>query len=241
MWRPRRGQQRLLASGRWEYARCKMRLNLPHYRCVHFELSSEFTVSMDRDDEILSLIHQTHNSPPTADSDGVPRTAIFGSRTKAGGITHRVRGRLTKTPLPTELGIALFVSISRTSDKLRPPPKSIKPVSLLLEASSTLFGPISLSCRTTFQYAQRLGYKSKISLPIPLMIQEDKYGITHIESARFSRRTNDNMEYQIVVQRREASDTFTHIVNFDSTLELSLYSARTLLDKARSISTQLLI
>ena len=218
-----------------------MRLNLPHYRCVYFELSSEFTISMDRDDDIWSLINQTHNFDPTHDNEGGHRTAIFGSRTKAGGITHRVRGRLIRTTRPPELDIALFVAMSRTSDNLRPPPRSVRTVSLLVDASPRLFGPINISCRTTFQYDQRQGYKSKIALPIPLMIQEAKYGITHIESARFSRRTNDNIEYQIVVQHHEASDIFTHTVNFESTLELSLNSARSLLDRARLISTQLLI
>ena len=215
-----------------------MRLNLPTYDCVRFDLFSDFTVPLDRDDQIEALMDQTHTHDLT---EGGPRIALFGSRSRTGGITHRVRGRLTKTARGTDLGIVLTVSSSMSSDNLRPPPKSYKPVSRLVEASSALFGPVSVSCHAVFEYDQRHGHKSKISLPIPLIVQEEASGVTHIESAQFSRRENEDVQYQIIVSDPQDSDFLIHSVSFDSTSELSLQSIRSLIHKARTISTQLLI
>ena len=218
-----------------------MRLNLPNYRCVQFGLFSEFTVPIDGDANIQLLMNQTHTHDPAEGNEGGSQTALFGSRTRAGGVIHRVQGRLTKTPGLTDLSIELSVSSRRSSDNLRPPPRSFRPVSLLVRVASELFGSISVDCHAVFEYDQRLGYKSKIPFPFPLMVQGEADGITHIESAQFSRRDADDIEYQVMVVNREDSDLFVHSVNFDSTLELSLNSIRGLIDKAQSISNRLLI
>ena len=60
-----------------------------------------------------------------------------------------------------------------------------------------------------------------------------------IESVVFSRRDPDGIEYQITVDSVGDSDLFIHTVEFDETLELSIGSIRRLVEKAHSISTQL--
>lgn len=217
-----------------------MRLNLTRYHCVRFHLFSNFIVPSDRDIEVESLMNQTHTHDLTDEYEGDHKTSLFGSKSKIGEVTYRVQGRLTKAAHPSGLEIDLSVSSNRFFGDLSLPPKSFRPVSLLVGASSGLFGPIGVNFRAVFEYDQQQGYKSKITFPIPLVIQDSANGITHIESAEFSRRANDDVEYEVMVTSPSDSSSFTHTVSLDSTIELSLPSIRRLLDKTRSISTQLL-
>ena len=218
-----------------------MRLNLPKHHCVRFDLFSDFIVPTEYDADIGSFMDQTHTHDRAEGDQPEFRTALFGSKSKIGGITHRLRGRLTKTRRQTDLNIALSLSSSRSSEDLRPPPRSFRPVSQLVDASSTLFGPILITCHAVFEYDQKQGHKSKILFPIPLLVPDEAGGITHIESAQFSRRDDDETKYQVIVDNREDSDVFVHSVTFDSNLQLSQASIRNLIDKAQSISTGLLI
>ena len=186
-------------------------------------------------------MNRTHTYDPPGGDSGGSRSALFGSRIRGQNVTHQVQGRLTTVPRSSDLTIMLSLSSTKTSDSLPPPPRTIKPVAFLVEESAQLFGAIDVHCHAVFEYDQTLGYKSKISLPIPLMFQDEETGITHIESAQFGRRDGDNIEYQIVVENHENPDVFMHSVSFESTVELSTKSIRGLLNKARSISSRLLI
>ena len=214
-----------------------MRLNLPNYHCVQFGLTSDFKVPLEKEADIVSLMTRTHAHE--IDGEG-PRMALFGSRTSTKGVIHRVRGRLTMTRNPTDLDVDLLVSSHRVDD-VRPPPRPYRPVSLLVEASGDLFGSIEVNFNAVFEYDQRHGYRSSIIFPVPLMIPKQTEGITHIESAQFSRRDNDEIEYQIIVMDPEDSDSLIHSVTFKSTLGLSAKSVKGLIDRAHRISTQLLI
>lgn len=218
-----------------------MRLNLPNHRCIQFEIHSDFTASSEKDAGILSLMNRTHTLDTADDEAGNPASALFGSRTRTGGVTHRVQGRLTRTPRPSDLRMRLSVSSTRDSDDLSKPPREFRPVSLLVETAGRLFGPIDISCSAVFEYDQKQGYKSKISFPIPLMFQGEENGLTHIESAEFSRRDNDEIDYQVIVMNSEESDSLVHFVSLESTVVLSLTSVKGLVDRARRISTNLLI
>ena len=214
-----------------------MRLNLPIYQCVQFGILGEFNVPLEKESDILSLMGRTHTHGVW---DEEPRIAVFGSRTRNRGVLHRVRGRLTMTRNPEDLSIELMMSSNRV-ENLRPPPRQYRPVSQLVEESSNLFGPIEVNCNAVFDYDQKHGYRSKISFPVPLMMPEDAEGITHIESAQFSRRYNDELDYTIIVLNPEDSDSLMHSVTFKSILVLSRDSIKDLVDRARSISTRLLV
>ena len=197
----------------------------------------DFNVPLEKEADILSLMNRTHTHGVW---DEEPRMAVFGSRTRNRDVLHRVRGRLTVTRNSTNLSVELMVSSDRV-ENLRPPPRQYRPVSLLVEASSNLFGPIEVNCNAIFEYDQKHGHRSKISFPVPLMMQEDTEGVTHIESAQFSRRDKDEIDYTIIVMDPEDSDSLMHSVTFKSTLVLSRDSVKGLVDRARLISTQLLV
>ncbi len=168
-----------------------------------------------------------------------PHVSLFGSKAKSKGIAFRERGRLIRDLSPTDLSLDIAVEISRATDDLSPPPRSFRPVSLLVGSASRLFGPIPISCHSIFHYDQKQGFRSRTCFPTPLMILEQTEGITHIESAVFSRRDSDEIKYQITIDSVGDSDLFIHTVEFDETLELSIGSIRSLVEKAHSISTQL--
>ena len=124
---------------------------------------------------------------------------------------------------------------------LASPPREIRPVSLLTDSASQLFGTISVNCYTTFEYDKTKGFRSKVSFPVPLVVQEEREGITHIESAQFSRRDNDEIDYRILVLDPEDSASFLHSIDFETTLAIDHNSIRGLLSRARAISTRLVV
>ena len=166
--------------------------------------------------------------------------ATFGSRFRIKGTTHRIRGSLSRSVSAHDVrSISLSITHDRASDTLPRPPADMRPVSTLIEASSRLFGPITVACDAVFEYVESQGYRSRVRFPIPLIIQDDAAGITHIERAQFSRRVDDDVEYRISVS--ESSSSITHSVAFETTVPLDRKSIIQLLNNARSISSRLII
>ena len=217
-----------------------MRLNLPRHNCVRFEITGESTVSLERDDEIQLFMDRTHTHEPSEDDEYNTRVALFGSRARSGTVTHQMQGRLTRRRLVSGLEIELFVASRRVFGSIGRPPRALKSVSVLVENSSRLFGRINLRCHAVFEYDQNGPDRSRVSLPSPLMFEESG-GITHIESAQFSRRAGDKIEYQIVVVTSDDPEAVIHSVDFEATAELSIGEVREILRKAQFISRQLLI
>lgn len=200
-------------------------------------------MSKDRDADIRAFLNEiaAHIHDHGEDDGEITSVAIFGSRSLAGGITHQIVGNLVRRKREADVSYRLAISNSRASDALSSPPRALKPVSLLIEAASQVFGTIKIDCDFRFEYKHTLGFKSKISFPIPLVLQEETVGITHMESAQFSRRHNDDIQYRVLVANSENNDEFSHWITFEDTLVLNQNSVRKMFARARSISTQLLI
>ncbi len=218
-----------------------MRINLPNYHCTLFELTSEFSVSKDKNAEIDAFMNVTLTDDSEHAEEDDARIAYFGARTRNGGITHRVQGRLDKTLGSEELAIRLSILSTLASNELRPPPREFKPVSFLVDSATELFGPVAVSCNAVFNYDLQSGFVSAISLPMPLIVQGGGDGFTHLESIQLSRRIDDEVNYRVIVAINYETNLLLHSVDFDSTIEWSQRSVRDLFRKARSISRQLLI
>jgi len=213
-----------------------MRLNLPRYNCIHFEILGEFTVSKDADVEIQAFMEQTETRD--LDEEGT-RVAIYGSKSKIGGVTHGVHGSLYRSADEDDVpSFELRIVDERASDELPRPPATLRPVSYLVDASARLFGPVKAYCFAIFEYNESM-YQSKVRFPLPLIIQGSESGVTHVEEAQFSRRVNGDVEYRVSVS--EGSSSITHLVNFETTVQLDRKSMSQLLDKARSFSGQLVV
>ena len=213
-----------------------MRLNLPRHNCIHLRILGQFTVSKDNDDKIQSFMDQTASRIHHDDEEDT-HVAIFGSRSRIKGTTHRVRGSLSRSVGVGDVrSIRLSITNDRAPETLPRPPANMRPVSTLIEASSRLFGPIQVTCNAVFEYDESQGYRSKVRFPFRLIIPGDPAGVTHIEQAQFSRRVNDDVEYRISVSG--GSPLITHSVGFETTVELDRKSVSQLFNNARSISSQ---
>ena len=213
-----------------------MNLTLPRYNCTHFCLTYECPMSEKIELGLRSLTETTHHH---SFDDGSPSAVLFGSRFTTGGIVDQATGALSRTTRENSTICRLLIMYDRADATLPRPPRDYKPVSVLIDAIAELFGDIQVHCHANFQYDESLGYASGITLPIPLILP-DKRGATHIESAEFSRREGDDIEYRLLVGRSEGGDAVVHSTHFDTDVELSRNSIRGLRDKARSISARFL-
>lgn len=214
-----------------------MRLNLPRNNCVSFSVFSQFTPRAGKDAEIQAFMERTLTRS-YEDDDGDILTAFYGSVSQADGIAHMVSGTLTKRPYGDSGAVSLTL-ISKRDEEITPPPREMSSVNDLIEAASDLFGPIEVNCIASFEYERERGFSSKIHFPVPMIVQDDAYGITHMESALFSRRDDDGIRYWIAVLQSDDGEEITHLVNFETTVRLDQDQIRALFNNAVSISTRL--
>ena len=216
-----------------------MRLNLPSRNCVSFSVFSMFTVSEKKDAEIQEFMERTLTRL-NDDDDGVSVVAFYGSVSRAGGIVHRVSASLTKNaPIDGRIAIALALSNDRYEGRVTEPPRGIQSVNHLIDALSGLFGPIEVTCHALFEYERARGFTSKVQFPIPLILQDAPDGITHIESAQFSRRNADGVLYAITVGESDNGAGIGHSVDFETTASLGQSEIRDLFDHAAKASMRL--
>ena len=217
-----------------------MRINLPRYSCVRFTFASEVVVTLEQDTELQSFIDQasTHTHGPIQVGDEEITSTVFGSRSVMQGIVHLVQAGLTRTKSGNDITASFRVSISKAEESISRPPKDIRPVSVLVSNLPRLFGPINSDVDAVFEYTKAAGYSSLIPFPIPLVVPTKE--VTHFEGAQFSRRIGDDVEYYIAVIPSEEGDSFTHLVEFKSTVELNHAGIRDLFQRSRHISAQML-
>ena len=219
-----------------------MRLNLPNYHCRQFGLESEFGVSATNYagiDQLMDLTSTHSHEPDAEDPEGI-RVAFFGSRFTVGGTRYQSLANLSGAPRGDAVNVELRIVTNRAPSSSQRRPERIKPVNVLVDAASPLFGPIDVRCDALFEYEPSSGYRSGLRLPIPILAPVESGGVTHIENAEFSRRNDAGLEYRIVVLNSVTSELLVHSVHFESTIELSRSSIRRLLDDARLISNRLL-
>ena len=216
-----------------------MRVNLPRYNCVLFEIESVFTISSELDPYVINLMEETYVLKVDNEDDVEHHSAIFASRAKIDGVFHRVGAHLARMKAGSEVNISLMVRSTVVSEDEPTPPRELAPVNLLVDAAK-MFGEIPLSCRGVYQYNRQDGIESSIPFPYPLILPGDYFGVTHIENAEFSRRGEDGVEFSIQVNVPEFSDLFWHTVHNSHTLELSVYTFRSMVEQGRWISGPLL-
>ena len=220
-----------------------LRLNLPRYRCLLFEVFGEFTCGWDQDSEIQAFMRQTHTHQPASnsDDDGIDLDSIFGSLSKIGGSSYPMQARITRQPQEDGIRVTVSMYLSGRPRALPRPPRDFKPVSSFVDGISRLAGTQKFNCRAEFEYNIETGFTSKVVLPLPLVLQGTPQGITHIERAQFSCRLADGVAYRVAVSTRESDASFRHIVDFEEETELNRDSLSRMLRKAVQISSLLLV
>lgn len=225
------------------YVAQSLRINLPRHHCVYLGIDSEFTLSLEEEEALDSFMRETHTHTLEDISGEEPATmhSLFGSLSKMSGAYYLMHGLITKSTRVNGIHVEFSVSLSRSESKPPQPPKGIKPVHELIDRTAQMFGSRNIQCRAEFEYAYDQGFKSKVVLPIPLMFKGIEESITHIESAQFSHRTDDNIDYRIAVINHDASERFFHFVEFEKEIELNRENLRQLIGEAQNTSSRLLI
>lgn len=219
-----------------------MRLDLLRYNCIHFNVSGEAVLTRDQMTEVKAFISQTVNHSHGDDEDDSERVvAIFGSRSKLRSGIYGLRGSLSHSSDSDDLAVRFSISYDRASELLPSPPRSMRPVSLLIDNVSQLLGLISVECDAIFEYHQSDGYVSAVQFPAPLFLSDEAKGITHIESAEFSSRSGDDILHSIAVLPNVEEDAIVHLVEFHrEDVQLNRPKIRALFNENVSISSRLI-
>ena len=218
-----------------------MRLDLPRHNCIHFAISGEARVAVDKNDAIHSLMFQTVNYTHSSAGDDSEDTlvAIFGSRSRVRGIMYRVRATLSQRVEGSEYIYTISIEYNRASEQLRPPPRRIRPVSILIDNASQLFDIITFDCEGVFEYHQSDGYTSKFQFPLPMIFQDDSRGITHMERAEFSNRSGDDVQYTVSVFPDHEQNFVEHMVGLQRDIQINRNAIRALFGETSMISSRL--
>ena len=218
-----------------------MKLNLPNYECVDFEIRSDFAVSTAIENTLRSVIEQTSHHGHGVISSGVRdgTVGVFGSRFVAKGVSHRAIGNLLVGQKDGEYWVDVWL-VNRVEDSVSRPPRTIKPVSLLLDVVAEVCRPAMAVNNANFEYDEAAGWISKVVLPTALLLPWDAPGLTHIESVELSHRDQDGVRYRVNVDRDVERNKIIHSVNFRSEIEWTNGSFRKSLNYARTLSAQLL-
>ena len=219
-----------------------MRLNLPNSECVQFEIRAEFAVSGEVESAIFPIIEQTshHSHDEEETGSDYSTVGIFGSRFVIGGVSHRAVGNLMLARREGEPRVDVWM-MNRAERRVSRPPRTIKPVSMMMEAIAGQLGTESAECSVIFEYPQSVGWSSRIALPIPLILPADASGVTHIEAAEFSRRDSDGIRYRAAVRLDAERDIIVHTIRFQTDIDWTNRSFRNALNFAKGASTQLLV
>ena len=219
-----------------------MKLSLPNYECVQFEIRAEFEISSEIEATILPVIDQTshHSHDDDETGDGYSTVGIFGSKFVVGGVSHRAVGNLLVERRGDDLRVDVWM-MNRSEEGVTRPPRAIKPVALMMDAITKVFGAESAECSAVFEYPQSAGWASKIAFPVTLMVPAEGSGITHIESAEFSQRDDDGVHYRITVRVDAERNIIVHTVRFRTDVDWTNRSFRNSLSYAKGISGRLLV
>ena len=220
-----------------------MKLNLPNYDCVLFAVEASFDVSPEQDAAIRAIAASTssHVQAPDGVDDDEWIVAVFGSKFVIGASNYRAVGNLSIAQRVPSNKADVWLMTDKASDTLARPPRAIKSVTALTESAGRLFDQGTIECNATFEYSLSSGYVSSIDLPIPLINSGNPGGITHIESAEFSSRSGDTINYRVFVSNDKERNMLTHAVHFATVGDLSRRSLRGLLSRASALSRQLLV
>ena len=209
--------------------------------CDSFAMSSRFTVGWEFDSVLTTFMFRTYL---TEHDDGrgvdVTQRAHFGSLLTTVGGAYVAGGHLTRIPFKDTIEVALSFTVDVAAASQRRPPRIIKPVFDLLKGAPVLFGKRPFSCTVEFAYDDDQGVRSAFPLPMGLVLPQGAGGITHIENATFSRRTDQGLVYSVFVMPPEGTDPLKHFVEFEEEFTLSRGAVGQVLRRARGMSSQLL-
>ena len=219
-----------------------MTLPLPRHHCERFMINSDFTISSNMEPDLQGLIQPTLNyiDPHAPDDETV---GLFSSRYKTDDVDCRVFASLRFHQVEDELNGEVLIIYEHADDERYANERRPTSAFRFIDRLTALFGDMDTHVHASFRYARAQGFRSRVPLPIPLMIPEGTAdGLTHVDSVEFSSRDDDSVQYQIFVAGHDDdSGSFRHGVHLTPRLELHRRSIRQVFDRSRAISSRLII
>ena len=216
-------------------------LRLSHFNCKSFSVGAVFHDSAELGIKLLDLMRNTRHRA----SRGSLQEALFFSRYGVKGTESSKEDAVGKLRILDREGdgVTFRIRVENSVESVAPgeqwPLRGCKSVRSLLDAISGL-GVLDIHCTATFYYNPSDGFRSRVSLPMPLLLA-DNDGITHVEAMQFSRRGDHGIEYSVLAISPDEDDGgFLHSVRVDTKAELNSRSIRDLRNRCCSISTGLL-
>ena len=202
-------------------------------QCAHFEMVSWVEAGPEEASAVLQLIEWANGRMPVP-----PGTngAHFESTQSVEDGFYRLRGHIA---YDDDRQILVALTVDKLGGKYNRPPRSIPSIHRFLHGARSLLGEQSFRCDIVL-YPRDQGVRQFFPLPVALM-NPGPAGITHIESATFSKRTDDEREFTILVFPPDDDEPLTHIVSFEENCVLSRASIGRVVDKAQTLSSALLV
>lgn len=216
-----------------------LRLDLPRYCCSRLQLSGTFSEPKKGHDEFLSFLRQPKGRLTELENQDQPR-AHFGSIYRISE-TDMIVIAIVEWAQDLSVDYRMTVVVEeRESSVINFPMPSpyLRSVSRLLQGADEHFNLIDGTCTARFAYHAAQGFRSRISLPHPLLVPGLPPGFDHVEAVELSRRTDDQTEYSLMLGQEK--DAVLHFVEFPTQFELSQTSVRSKLLRAVEISSQLI-
>ena len=222
----------------------RLNLQLPDLAsasCLDFSLTSDLSSSGLLSDNIGKQIERRMLETAHVRSEGIGSLfASYGSSYMKDDSIFVVAGTLRKV-VANDVRFGVEIEHLRAPSNQPPPPADYKPISEMLEITSTLLGESAVNCQAQFGYELEDTLQSRIKLPSPMLLggQNKDYGLTHIESAVFSRRENEGVEHTIEVIPMD-DDRILHIVAFRANIVVNLENLGALFNMLVHLSQDLL-
>ena len=202
-------------------------------RCAHFEMVSWVEAGHEEPSAVLQFIEWANSrmSVPAG-----TRGAHFESAQSVENDFYRLQGHIV---CDDDWQIVVALTVDKLGGEYRPP-RGSPSIHRFLQGARSLLGEQSFRCDIVLEYPRDQGVRQFFPLPVALM-NPGPAGITHIESAMFSKRSDDEREFTIHVFPPDDDDPLTHIVSFEENCVLSRASIGRVVDKAQTLSSALLV
>ena len=221
-----------------------MNLDLPGARCTEFLLETEFECTEEIRRRVDALLEAADTSTPRRQGDD--RTIRYGDKYDHAKEQVGVGGRLEEIIADGTERILVQCRYFQPTENLPDPPEDFRPISNLFEVMPDLAGSVSIDCEATFNYLYQDGYRSRITLPVPLLLADlnSPTGLTHIESVSLSQREAGQQTHVVVVYTivdEDGNDSgIAHGVEFSSTTTFTINNVRQIFEVAKRLSSSLI-
>ena len=177
-----------------------IRLDLERLSCVRVQVVAHADLT---DEAVHAIATGSYGVPEPVSERSV---TMYGSSYRLGDAKYVVTGRVSRVHEDDH-----HIEISYLPSSAGSPPRVIRSIDALLERLNEWLGTRELECTVLFEYRSRLGFSSKIPLPIPYMLGNES-PFTHIEGVSLGKREDGRLIHRVQASLSTNGRTLRHAV-----------------------------